>query len=201
MRNLIATSVLGLCVSLAIPYAMAQGGPGGPPGRGPNGEGFGSPGQMQQRMIDNVQTVIEATDDEWAAIKPLVKSVVDARSTVSALSGGRGMGMGPGGPGAPGGPGGPGRMDRQGQAGPPRVRAGSRMNRPAGGPARAAEVENLQNVLDNANATSDEVAEKLAALRKARKEAAAKLDTAQSTLREVLTVRQEAALVLTGLLD
>ena len=59
----------------------------------------------------------------------------------------------------------------------------------------------LQAVLDNKDSTPDDIKAKLTALRDAKTAAKADLTKAQTDLREVLTVRQEAVLVTMGYLD
>ena len=61
------------------------------------------------------------------------------------------------------------------------------------------EREALQQAFDS-KAVADDLKAKLAKLREARKAKEAKLEKAQDELRQVLTVRQEAAAVLAGLL-
>jgi hypothetical protein len=62
-------------------------------------------------------------------------------------------------------------------------------------------LEALQTLLDDENATSGEIKTKLAALRKAREKSKQELIAAQRELRELLTLRQEATLVVMGLLE
>ena len=59
----------------------------------------------------------------------------------------------------------------------------------------------LQTTLENASAAPDEIKTKLTALRTAREKTRQELATAQKELREVLTLRQEAQLVLMGMLS
>jgi len=61
-------------------------------------------------------------------------------------------------------------------------------------------VEALQTALENTATPTDEIRTKLTALRQARERANQELATAQQELRQVLTLRQEAQLVLMGLL-
>ncbi len=61
--------------------------------------------------------------------------------------------------------------------------------------------EELRKVLDNKDAKSDEIKAKLTALREAREKTKQELAKAQQELRGGLNVRQEAQLVLMGLLD
>ena len=84
------------------------------------------------------------------------------------------------GPGAPGGPGGPERRGRP-------------------GPQASSEQQALQKAIE-ADAPPTEIKEALAKYRAARKEKQAKLEAAQSNLRNVLSRRQEAQAVLLGLL-
>ena len=59
----------------------------------------------------------------------------------------------------------------------------------------------LRSTLENKEASPEEIKEKLAALRKAQENARQELAKAQQELRGELTMRQEAQLVLMGLLD
>ena len=64
-----------------------------------------------------------------------------------------------------------------------------------------AEVEALQSVVADENSSADENQKKLTALRDARSQKQEELKTAREKLRSVLTIRQEALLVLRGTLD
>ena len=61
--------------------------------------------------------------------------------------------------------------------------------------------EEVRKVLENKEAKPEEIKQKLTALRKAKEKAKQELAKAQQKLREVLTLRQEARLVLMGLLN
>lgn len=61
--------------------------------------------------------------------------------------------------------------------------------------------DELVALFDSGDATDEQKTEKMNALRQARQEAANELDVAQQELRKVLNLRQEATLVLMGLLD
>ena len=61
--------------------------------------------------------------------------------------------------------------------------------------------EQLRTVLDNTTSTPDQIKETLTALRTAREKAKQQLATAQQDLRKIITVRQEAVLVMMGTLD
>jgi hypothetical protein len=130
-------------------------------------------------MMDNVKERLGITnEDEWKVIQGLVQKVMDARREV----GGGGFG-------------GFGRRGRGDGGGG--NNAGGR--RGAFGPVTLPEAEALQQALD-AKAPTEEVKAKLVKFRDARKEKEAALAKAQEDLRKVLTVRQEAAATLMGLL-
>jgi hypothetical protein len=59
----------------------------------------------------------------------------------------------------------------------------------------------LQKTLDNSQATPDRIKEKLAAVRAARKNADAALAAARDSLRSSVNIRQEAQLLLLGILE
>ncbi len=61
--------------------------------------------------------------------------------------------------------------------------------------------EELRTVLENKDAKPDEIKAKLTALREAREKAKEELAKAQQGLRQGLNLRQEAQLVLMGLLN
>ncbi len=59
----------------------------------------------------------------------------------------------------------------------------------------------LRTLLENKDAPADQIAAKLTALREARDKARGELVSAQKELKEVLSARQEAVLVMFGMLD
>ena len=88
--------------------------------------------------------------------------------------------------------------------------SGARMfgNRPRGGEQPAAPQsdlvkarQDLQTTLENKDAAPDVIKAKLTALREAREKAKQELTKAQDSLREILTVRQEAVLVMNGTIE
>ena len=175
-----------------------QGGPGG-------GRGNFDPAQFRQRINERMKEFMGASDEEWMVIQPKLEKVMDLqRQTV----GGRGMGAlfrGRGGPGGGGGPGGPGGG---GPGGDPNGgggrRGGGGPGGPFGGPPDDSPVSiasrELQKSVEN-NASADELKAKLATLREARAKAREDLTKAQNELRELLTMKQEAALVMMGMLE
>ena len=142
------------------------------------------PAQMQQMMLDRYKQVLEVTsDDEWAAIKPLVQKVMEARMAPFAGMG-RGMMGGPG---------------RGGPGGGPNAQAGPGGGRPGMFGQSMPEAEALQKAVD-AKASKAEIKAALDKFVAARKVKQNELLKAQDSLRQVLTTRQEAAATLNGLL-
>ena len=153
------------------------------------GQGRGTFEEFRQRRMDDYRERLEIKgDDEWKAIQPLIAKVMDARQDIG-FGGGRGFGRGGG-----GGRRGGGNTDAQANGN----NQGGRRGFPGGEP--SPEAEELQKAIDS-NASKDELKAKLTKFREARKEKEAKLAKAQEDLRKVLSVKQEAAAVLNGLLQ
>jgi len=121
-------------------------------------------------------------------------------------SGGRGMGMlfgggragagrGPGGGGGGAGGGGGGVAGQGGGGGGFGGPGGPQDDSPVAQKAR-----DLQQAIEN-NASADQIKTKLTALREARAKAREQLTAAQGELKELLTAKQEAALVVMGMLE
>lgn len=144
------------------------------------GRGNFDPEQMRVRMMERYREAFEVKDDaEWKLLEGRITKVTDARRE---MGGGRGIG-GPGGRrgGADGGDQGADR--RRSFFGEP-----------------SPEAEALQKAIE-AKASNDEIKTKLAKYRESQKVKQANLDKAQSELRQVLSVKQEANAVLMGLLQ
>jgi hypothetical protein len=145
-------------------------------GGGPGGGNF-DPAQMQQRMMERIQTNLGFTNDtEWDAVKPLVQKVLDARRDVGfggmgRMMGGRNRGGDQGGQGG-------GRGGMFGQTSP--------------------EQEALQKALDD-NAPASQIKDLLAKYKASQKTKQAKLEAAQDNLKAVLDSKQEAEAYLMGL--
>ncbi|MEW6157112.1 MAG: hypothetical protein AB1813_06740 [Verrucomicrobiota bacterium] len=168
-----AALAAGLILTATSSFAQER------PNRG-GGGGF-DPEQMRQRMMERYREVLGVkSDDEWKLIQTRIEKISDARREV-----GGGFGAMFGGRGGRGGAGGGGGDNDGGRRG---ARGGS-----------SPEAEELQKAIES-NASADEIKAKLAKLRDTRKEKEAKLEEAQEELRKVLTVKQEAAAVLAGLL-
>lgn len=142
------------------------------------------PAQMRQRMMERMKEQLGASDDEWKVLSPKVEKVMDAQR--EARTGGGFMF---------GGPGGPGGKTRGGDNGGDR----SRSRGPETNVSRAQQA--LQQTLENKDASPDEIKGKLQALRDARQQAQQQLHSAQGELKDLLTQRQEAMLVMMGTLE
>jgi len=143
-------------------------------GRGQRRGNF-DPAQWQERRNQEMKTALGMTDEEWPAVEPLVTKVQTLNREAMQMRFGRGG----------------------------RRRGG---NEPTGNAEQelsplAQAFQELQTALDNADATTEDIQEKLTAYRAAREQAKQELDKAKQALREVLTQRQEAVLVVRGLLD
>ncbi len=150
--------------------------------RGRNGR---DPAQMRQRMMDRMKDTLGATDEEWKALGPKVEKVMtlsmDARGGIGMMMG-RGM-MG---------------RNRGGQDASSRP-ARDNQSQPQSEVAKATQA--LSAVLDKGDAAPDEIKTALTKLRDIKAKAKTDLEAAQKDLREVLSVRQEARLVMMGMLD
>ena len=145
--------------------------------------------QFRQRMTERLKTALKASDEEMGVIAPLIEKVFTKQREAM---GGRGFGFGGrrsgGGPSATGTPGAPGAPGANGAPQGPR---------PGDSPAADA----LQKALDAEGTSTAEIKAKLDAVREARKKALAELEQARADLSKVLTQRQEATLVLMGVLQ
>jgi hypothetical protein len=196
LNQVMIAAALSLAVGLGAGRAFAQNDGGNrPPGDRPpgdqNGGGRGGPrnfdpAEMQKRMMERYQEVLEITDNaEWKAIEPIVQKVAEER--MQAMSGmGRGMFGGRGNRGGNNNNGGGGNNNGGGPRG--------------GGFGQAnPDAEALQKAID-AKASKAEIKAALAKYVESRKAKVAALEKAQAELRAVLTPRQEAIATLNGLL-
>jgi len=192
-RKVIAVGVVGCLVALIV-AGVSVGQPQGRAGQRGGQRGMFDPQRMRQMMEERMKEQLGCTDQEWQVLGPRVTKVMNlSRQT------GMGAGMGRmfmrGRRGPEGGPqGGP-------QDGGPGGRRGSRG--PFGQEPTAVDnaSDALQTTLENASAAPNEIKTKLTALRTAKEKTRQDLATAQKELREVLTLRQEAQLVLMGMLN
>ncbi|MFA7236141.1 MAG: hypothetical protein WC058_04680 [Phycisphaeraceae bacterium] len=182
-RNRLMLSVLAM--TLLIPMiAMAQDTPQNNDGQG-RGWRF-DPAQMRQRMMERIKTELKATDEEWTVLQPKVEKVMTLqRDLMMSMFGGR-MGRRAPGTGAPGGPGGDNAQPSAGEASQSEI---------------VKATTDLRTALADDNTPAATLNEKLLAFRTARAKVRTELDVARKDLRELLTPRQEAVLVVDGMLE
>jgi len=182
MKGKISAISAAIAAALSLHLALAQSpSPTASPAPDQGAQDGGRRGnyeQFRQRMNERLKENLKVSDEEWAVIQPLIEKVqVKQREAgASRFGGGRPRG-GPDG-GSPG----------QGSGNRPE-RAGSE------------QAQALRTALDDANSTPEDLKAKLAALRESRKKAQAELEQTREELRKVLTLRQEASLVLIGILE
>lgn len=188
LNKMLALAGAAVALGLSSGQLVAQDNQGNRPRGQGQGRGNFDPEEMRQRLAERIREQLDVkSDDEWKIIYERVEKVNQARREVGAGGGFGAFGFGRGGRGGPGGGGGD-------------ASAGGDQNRRRGfGGERSPEAEALQKAIE-AQASSEEIKAKLAKYREARKEKEAKLEQAQEELRKVLTVKQEAAAVLAGLL-
>jgi hypothetical protein len=186
LNYLLALASVAAVLSLSAGRLSAQ--------QPPQGQGRGNfdPEQAWQRMMERYKEQLDVkSDDEWKVIEGRIEKVTQARREVGFGGGFGGMAFGRQGRGGGGG----GNNAPQGAD----AQGGRRGGRGGFGFTPSPEAEALQKAIES-KAPADELKAKLAKLREARKEKEAALEKAQEDLRKVLSVRQEAAAVLAGLL-
>ena len=139
--------------------------------------------QMRARMMDRMRDQLGASADEWEVMKPRIEKVMQIQRDI-----GRGAFRF----------GGRGRDGRPGRRAAEPGDAAARDARPV--PETVQKSRALRELLENIDADAEAINEALTELRTARQNAEAKLATARQELRDILTLRQEALLVIAGLL-
>jgi hypothetical protein len=167
------------------------GGRGGFGGNGNNnggGRGNRDPAEARLRMESRLKELLGASDQEWAVLQPKVEKLMDAQRLQMA---GRGAGMAQ-----------LFRSDRGGgdRGGNNNNNRPDRPQRPEESSPVAVRTRELQDAIRD-NASPDVLKAKLAALRDARTKARDQYAKAQQELRELLTLKQEATLIMLGMLE
>jgi len=181
----LAAVTAGLLMSASTVMAQGFGGGGG-------GRGNFDPEAMRARMAEMMKERLKASDEEWKVIQPLLEDVQSKQreSMTGRFGGMRGMFGGPG-----------------GQGGPPDAQRGENQRQRRGaadtrrGGEGSEEVAALSAALESESTPAAEIKAKLQAVRDSRKKAESELKASRDKLRGVLTTRQEAQLVLMGVLD
>ncbi len=182
LNSMLAAASVAVVVCLSAGRLSAQ--------QPPQGRGNFDPEQARQQRMERYKEQLDVkSDEEWKVIQERIEKVVQARTEVGFGGGMGAMRFGRG------------RAGGDGNNTPPNADAqGARRGGRGGfGPAPSPEAEALQKAIES-KAPADELKTKLAKLREVRKQKEATLEKAQEDLRKVLTVRQEAAAVLAGLL-
>lgn len=176
--TLLACTITGTALAQEAATDPAQGGGRGRRGQGAErgGRGNFNAEEMQQRMRDNMREQFGVTDDaEWQLIWERIEAVNELRRTTATGGFGGGGGFGRGGGQATSGRGG-----GRGRGGSP-------------------EQESLRQAVTD-KLPDAEIKSRLERLRESRKASEDRLTKVQEDLRAVLTVRQEAVAVMSGLL-
>ncbi len=140
-------------------------------GREERRPGF-DPAQLRERMMTNMKEQLGASDAEWETLRPKVMKVWTLHRDLR-----------------------PGMAGMAGMAGRPRQGGAREENEVA-----KAQRE-LRTTLQNKDAPTEEIQKQLTALRNAREKVRKDLEAAQKDLKASVNPRQEAVLVLNGLLD
>ncbi len=150
-----------------------------------SGDWRGRMEQFRQQMQERMREQLGVSEEEWKVLYPRIEKVQQLQRQT------RGGFWSTAGGGA-----------RQGRRG----RRGGQAQRPENAPQRErSEIEKkteaLRNLLEDKSSGAEPLKAALDALRKARTKAQQELQAARKELRNVVTVRQEAQLVLLGILD
>ena len=187
----LALVIAGLSIAQPPARGGRQGGQAGPGQRGPGQRGGQfDPAQMQQRMMERMKEQLGAYDDEWKIMGPRLTKVMELNRQTSGM--GRGMMMFGGFGGRGGRPGDTSRGPGGGRE--PRGQTNRQLT-----PVETA-MQALRTTLQDESASPEQIKNQLTALRAAREKALQNLAVAQQELRQILTMRQEAMLVLMGML-
>ena len=182
---LVTVAILGIALLLHAPHVLAQA-PAPEPSASPTASASpavpapSNPGpkgggdrieQFRQRMNEFLKVTLKVSDEEWAVIQPLLEKV-QTKQRESLTS----------------------RFS---------FMAGRRGGDHGGRtePAASAETDALRAALESESTSPAEIKAKLEAVREARKKSEADLAQAREDLRKVLTQRQEATLVMVGILE
>jgi hypothetical protein len=140
-------------------------------GRGVVGGGGFNPATIQQRQVAYIKSALNSSDAEWSVLLPRIQKLLDVQ--MSEITAARGA-----------------RRNRF-----------STPVRDPNASGVAAALSDLQRTLSDPGALPQLIQQKLAALRDARRKAADELAAARKSVKELLTVRQEAVLVTMGYLE
>lgn len=166
--------------------APPEGDRGGRGERGERGERGGrgqfDPAAMIQRRLEGIKESLASSEEEWKVLSPKIENLLKTQSESFA-------GGGFGGFGGFGGRGGGGRGGADRNADDPNASPQTRARR------------ELRRLLEDKATGTEEISRKLESYRKLRDESREAFARAQKDVRDLLTKRQEAQLVVQSLLD
>ena len=142
--------------------------------------------QFMERLLERLRENLGASVEEWSVLKPMIVTITEKQSAIRRAAGRGIFGAFGGGRGGRGGDGGGERRGRDGR--------GSRGDGDSGSNA-----DSLREAIESGDA--NKIKKELASYRVAQKKRANELKKAREELRQVVTSKQEAMLVLWGLLD
>ncbi len=178
IKNIMMLVAMIGALTLTAGKVQAQGGGNGGGGRG--GRGNFDPAQIKQNILDNLKTELSVTnDDEWTVLSDKLGKVIDAGMEAR---GNGGMNMF--------------RLARPNRGGD---NGGGNGGQRRFGPQPSEEEADLQKAIDD-KVPAEELKAKLAKVRDVRAEKEAKVTAAQEDLKKIITSRQEAILVVNGIL-
>jgi hypothetical protein len=161
--------------------AQDEGGDQGNRGGGQYTRGGGQfdPQAFRQRMMDNIKQRLGADDDQWKTIEPLLDKVMQLNAELQPPRGFRGFG---------------GRGGGQGGA-------NANNSNDTALPDTTVKTQALSGLLDKTDATDEQITQAMEDLRAARRTAESDLAKARKQLHDVLTLKQQAQLLVMGILD
>lgn len=141
--------------------------------------------QFMERILDRLRENLGASAEEWSVLKPMITKITEKQSAMR-RTGRSGFGAFGGGRGGRGGDNDNDRRDREGR-------------RSRGDGDSVSNADSLRKAVESGDA--GKIKKELAAYRAVQKKRAVELKKAREELRQVVTLKQEATLVLWGLLD
>lgn len=206
----LAVSALGLAAQAVVGVAYAQQQQPTQPPAGEQPEWQQRMNDFRKRADDRMKTLLQASDEEYAVLKPRIEKLQGLQMANDSRLMGFGMLMGGNsqptwrtrGSELPEGQRQERKPDEAAPAARPQGMAGGLMAMFGVTSAPAMEkAREIQQALDTKEATPDTLKTKLAELRALKKQAKDEITRAQEELRQLCTVRQETVLVLMGVLE
>jgi hypothetical protein len=179
MRNVVGLAAIMVCLLAGV---RANAGEGDTPRQG---RGNFDPAAFRQRMMDRIKEQLAPTDDEWKVLQPKIEAA--QKQSMEARMSGFGGG---------------GRRGGTGGGGGNNPAPAATADAPAQ-PQSDVQVKTaaLRTLMENKEADPKAIAEKVKELREAKEKSKVELKKTQDELREIVTPRQEAQLILLQILE